>query len=204
MKPKFTDKVPTDKDTFKTNKNLHNIARKKLRKEKMREKDITINAMKKRIEVLEGLLSEAYDKYNKLLNNPHPRNYVPNSMECSNLTPFQALTTTMEVVKPKYPPQIFEPVTPLPPSPLQPQATPDSLPDISKINIGDPVLTMANMSPLNSSQYGAPGNIVVNILSPPIPIFTMSPSDDFLQELSALPDPTPLTYTTTPSSTNDL
>ena len=49
--------------------------------------------------------------------------------------------------------------------------TPESLPDISKINIGDPVLTIANMSPesgaiisnidvLNGSQYGASGNII--------------------------------------------
>ena len=41
-----------------------------MKKEKMRNelsnKDITINTLKKRIDVLEGLLNEAYDAYNKL------------------------------------------------------------------------------------------------------------------------------------------
>ena len=47
-----------------------NMTRKKMKKEKMRNelsnKDITINTLKKRIDVLEGLLNEAYDAYNKL------------------------------------------------------------------------------------------------------------------------------------------
>ena len=168
----------------------------------LKAQETSISAMRKRIEVLEGLLTEAHEKYNKLLNNPHPKDYAPYPMDCSNLTPFQVLTTPMEVVKPKYPPQVFEPITPLPPTPLQPQATPESLPDISKINLRDPVMTMANMSPY-SPQYESP-QVILNILSPPAPIFPMSPSEEFLQELSALPDPVPLTYTNTPSSTNDL